>query len=196
MKKVFMVFCLVFLTGLSVLAQKEAKFSSVSISSGNGPLSSGLFLEANFSLDNDQLGLALGERDLYVFYLKSLLNKKLLAGPCLEYYHGIPTTSLMAIFSPINHWSTFTWLGYSAGTPDMKVELSNWQFLFFYQSLDFNYKRFSATGAILYFDGWMKLLDFKYNQPVTKQISLFTSVGYNFHGDGTALLKMGITFKL
>ncbi|MHB8903588.1 MAG: hypothetical protein ACYC40_00580 [Patescibacteria group bacterium] len=176
--------------------KKETKLSSVSLSSGQGPLSSGLLLEANFNRGNDVINLTLGERDLYASYLKSTLNKKLLVGPCLEYFHNVPTLSGIAIFFPIKNVSAFSWLGYSAGAPDCKVELTKWRFLFFYQSLDYTMKRFTATGAMMYFDGWQPMVDLKYQQPITKEIIFFTSAGYNFFKEGTALLKIGVTYKL
>jgi hypothetical protein len=178
---------------LGVKAQ-EVKLSSLSLSSGNGPLSAGLLFEANFERGDDLFNLTLGERDMYAFYLKSTLKKKLLIGPCLEYYHNVPTFSGIAIASPIKYVSTFSWLGYSAGAPDQKVELANWRFLFFYQSLDFSYKRFGASGAIMYFDGWIPMVDFKYKQPIMDKINFFTSAGYNFSGEGSALLRIGITY--
>ncbi len=171
-------------------SKKEVKFTSVSFSSGQDALSSGLLLEVNFDRGEDIINLTLGERDLYASYLKSTLNKKLLIGPCLEYFHNVPTVSIIAISFPIKNVSTFSWLGYSAGNPDCKVELTKWRFLFFYQSLDYTLKRFTATGAIMYFDGWQQLAILKYQQPVTKNINLFTSAGYNFFKEGTALLKL------
>jgi hypothetical protein len=175
--------------------KKEVKISSLSLSSGNGPLSAGLLFEANFTRGNDLFNLTLGERDMYAFYLKSTLKSKLLIGPCLEYYHNIPTVSGIAIASPFKHLSTFSWLGYSAGKPDMKVELANWQFLFFYQSLDLSYGQFGASGAIMYFGGWIPMLDFKYKQPIMDKVNLFTSAGYNFSGSGSALLRLGIIYN-
>jgi len=76
----------------------------------------------------------------------------------------------------------------------MDVELTNWRMLFFYQSASFNYKRFTATGAIMWYEHWQKIVDFKYTQPLTKNINLFTSAGYNFYDGGKALLKLGVTY--
>jgi hypothetical protein len=200
MKKLTAVLIVIMLSVLNVNSQesakKEVKFISGSASTGQDALSSGVLLEFNFSRGEDVINLTLGERDLYVSYLKSTLNKKLLIGPCLEYFHNVPTVSTIAISFPIKNVSTFSWLGYSAGNPDSKVELTKWRFLFFYQSVDYTLKRFTATGAIMYFDGWQQLVVFKYQQPVTKNINLFTSAGYNFFKEGTALLKLGITYKM
>ena len=197
-------FVLVSMLASSVVTAQEAKdtikFVSGSVSSGTGALTSGIFGEVNFSKGNDVISLSIGGDDMYVWYLKSTLNKKLLIGPCLEYFYNIPTVSAVAIFSPIKNVSTFSWAGYSAGTPILdgsataKVELTNWRFLFYYQSIDYNYKRFTASAAIMYFDGWQKIVDFKYCQPLTKNWSLFTSAGRNFFGEGTTLLKIGIKY--
>ena len=190
------------LVSLVATAQEQdtIKFSSATLSSGRGPLTSGLFAETNFSKGNDVISLSLGGDDMYIWYLKSTLNKKLLVGPCLEYFYNIPTVSAVAIFSPLKNVSTFSWVGFSAGTPitdgsaDSKVELDNWKFLFFYQSIDYSFRRFTASGAIMYFNGWQKIIDFKYNQPLTKNWSIFTSAGRNFYGEGTTLLKFGVKF--
>lgn len=188
------IFLLALLVSFGLSAQDTVKLSSVSLSSGNGVLSNGLLGEFNFTLNDDVFNLTLGERDLYAYYLKSFFKQKILIGPCLEYYHNVPTASVINIWSPIKNWSTFSWLGYSAGAPDQKVEMAKWRFLFFYQSLDFNYKRFGASGAIMYFDGWIPVVDFKYKQPIMDHVNLFTSAGYNFSGVGAALLRMGITY--
>lgn len=188
----------------AVVTAQEAgdtiRFSSTTLSSGRGPLTSGIFAEANFSRGNDVISLSLGGDDMYVWYLKSILNQKLLIGPCLEYFYNVPTVSTVAIFSPLKNVSTFSWAGFSAGTPitdgsaDSKVELNNWRFLFYYQSVDYTYKRFTATAAIMYYDGWQKIVDFKYCQPLTKNWSMFTSAGRNFYKQGTTLLKFGIKY--
>ena len=183
-------------------AKDTIKLSTITLSSGRGPLTSGLFAEANFTKDDDVISLSLGGDDMYAWYLKSALNKKLLIGPCLEYFYNIPTISAVAIFSPIKNVSTFSWVGFSAGIPitdgsaNSKVELDNWKFLFYYQSIDYSCKRFTASGAIMYFNGWQKIVDFKYCQPLAKNWSLFTSVGRNFFGDGTTLLKIGIKYTM
>lgn len=179
----------------SLKLKNEVKFESVSLSSGQGALSSGVFFEGNFSRGNDAINLTLGNNDLYAYYLKSFFKNKVFAGPCIEYFYDIPTVSGIIITHPLKHVSTFSWLGYSAGTPGMEVELTNWRMLFYYQSASFNYGRFTATGAILYYDHWQQIIDFKYTQPLTKNINLFTSAGYNFFDGGKALLKLGITYK-
>lgn len=205
MKKVVLMVTVLLCMLFSVVANAQEvkdtlKFSSVALSSGKGPLTSGLFAEVNFTKGNDVISLSLGGNDMYVWYLKSALNKKLLIGPCLEYFYNIPTLSGIAIFSPFKNVSTFSWVGFSAGTPitdgseNSKVELDNWKFLFYYQSVDYNYKRLTASAAIMYFNGWQKIIDVKYSQPLTKNWSLFTSVGRNFFKEGTTLLKLGIKF--
>jgi hypothetical protein len=187
------------LAGLFVAATinaAEVKLESLALSSGNGPLSAGPLFEANFSNGQDAFNLTLGERDLYVYYLKSVLWNKVSFGPCLEYFHNIPTVSLMALLNPVKHISALTWIGSSAGVADQKAELLKWRFLFFYQSLSVDYWRLTATGAIMYFGGWQPLVDLKYSQPLTDKVSIFTDVGYNFFKDGSYLLKMGIVYKL
>lgn len=194
-------FFLLFITAANAQEVKDTiKFSSETLSSGRGPLTSGLFSETNFSKGDDAISISLGGEDMYVWYLKSTLNKKLLIGPCLEYFYNTPALSTVAILSPLKNVSIFSWVGFSAGTPitdgsaNSKIELDNWKFLFFYQSADYSYKRFTATGAVMYFNGWQKIVDFKYSQPLTRNWSLFTSAGRNFFGDGTTLLKFGVKF--
>lgn len=195
MKKVIATI-IVLVSLISVMSAQKIELNSLSLSSGNGPLSQGLLFEAGLSNGSDLISLSLGERDMSVFYLKSLASSKIYVGPCLEYYHNVPTIGLIALTAPLENVSTFSWLGCSAGTPDNKVELLNWQFLFFYQSLDYTYKRFTASGALIYYGGWQPILDFKYKQPLLKNISLFTSAGYNFSGNGSALLRLGISYTV
>lgn len=203
-------YCLIvaFLISLTITAQETSpkdstetiKFSSASLSSGNGPLSCGLFFEGNFIVkERDILNISLGERDMYLLYLKSFnKNNNLLFGPSLEYYHNVPSLGLMAITTPLPgkfSISTMTWVGISAGNPDEKIELLNWRFLYFWQSATFAHKNLSLTLAGLYFDRWGKLFDVKYTQPITKEFSLFSSAGYSFYGNGCALLKLGVTYQ-
>lgn len=186
----------------STKSDEKVKASSFSLSSGQGPLSSGVFFEANFLVNNkDLLNVSLGEQDMYVIYLKSYsANNTLLIGPSFEYYYNVPTLGIMAITTPIQgnfSISTMTWSGISAGNPGEKVEPFNWRYLFFWQSLTASYKKISLTGAILNFDyNWGHLFDCKYTQPISKQFSIFSSAGYSFYGDGQALLKIGVTYHL
>ena len=178
---------------------KEIKLSSASLSSGEGPLSAGLFAEANFSRGNDVINVSLGERDMYVVYLKGF-GKRFSIGPSFEYYYNVPLIGIMAFSTPIRSGNfsigTMTWSGVSAGTPAEDVELLNWGLRFFWQSVDINYKNFTATGAVLYYDTWGPLVDFKYKQPINKNWVIFASAGYSWYGDGKALFKIGLTYKL
>jgi hypothetical protein len=196
MKKIIFVL-LAICIGFTVNAQpkeKKVELSSLSLSSGKSPLSAGLFFEANFNLGNDVINVSLGERDLYAIYLKGI-GSKFHIGPSFEYFYNVPVLGAMAIWEPWKFFSTFTWTGISAGTPDMKVELLNWRFLFFYQSLDFHVWRFTASAVMMYYDGWRKIVDFKYVQPISEKFSIFTSAGYDFYKEGSALLKIGIMYK-
>lgn len=173
---------------------KEIKLSSLTFSSGQGALSAGPLLEASFTRGDDVIGGYLGERDLCAWYLKSFWNGKIQAGPCVEYYHNVPLVDALVLEAPIKGLNGMTWIGFSAGTPDQKVELANWDFLFFWQSLSYTYKRFTVMGAGLYFGDWHPIVDFKYVQPLNKHFSAFTSAGYDFYGQGKSLLKMGLTY--
>jgi len=171
------------------------KLSSISLSSGDGVLSQGLLFESSFSRGEDIINLYLGERDLAISYLKSFLNQKLFAGPVLEYYLNLPTIGIQMVTSPIKNVSTFSWLGFSAGAPGEKVDFAKWQYLFYYQSVDYTLKRFTLSAIIMEYKGWQPIIDVKYRQPIMKNIDFFGSVGYNFFKDGRALFKLGIVYK-
>ena len=195
MKKIALFSFLLFSMSLAMSqTEKKVELSSLSLSSGQGALSAGLFFEAGFTRGDDIIGMYLGERDLCVYYLKSTLNTKLHIGPMIEYYQNAPTIGGMAIASPTKWLSTTSWFGFSAGDYGKKVELANWQFLFFWQQADVTVWRFTASGIIMNFEGWHQMLDFKYKQPVTKHFTLFTSAGYDFFQDGKFLGKIGITY--
>jgi len=166
----------------------------LSLSSGQGALSGGLLFEASFSRGDDVIGGYLGERDVCAWYLKSMFKGKIQAGPCLEYYHNVPLIDALVLESPLKGLNGMTWIGFSAGTPDQKVELDNWDLLFFWQSASYTYKRFTAMAAALYYADWHPIVDFKYVQPLTKNFSAFTSAGYDFYGEGKSLLKIGLTY--
>lgn len=200
MKKILFLFSFIFiLLSVSVNAQIETKdtvkISSLSLSSGDGVFSQGLLFESNFTYGDDLVNLYLGERDLAIAYLKSFAKGKIFAGPVLEYFINVPTVGIQMIALPCENVSTFSWLGASAGTPGSKVELKNWRYLFFYQSIDYTYKRFSLSGIIMEYGGWQPIIDLKYKQPIMKNVELFSSAGYNFFGQGHSLLRLGITYK-
>lgn len=177
-------------------ANKDSVFlSSISISSGDGVLSQGILFESSFHKGKDLISLYLGERDLGIAYLKNLWKEKLLAGPVLEYYLNLPTIGFQLIFSPLDNLTLFSWTGFSAGNPGEKLNLEKWRYLFYYQSLEYSYKNLSCNAIIMEHRGWQPIIYFKYTQPLLKNVNLFGSVGYNFFGEGRALLRLGITYK-
>ncbi|MFZ4632517.1 MAG: hypothetical protein ACOYL8_04970 [Patescibacteria group bacterium] len=200
MKKVLIsIFFFSFFILLSSTAKAEVKDSvkiaSLSLSSGDGVLSQGLLFESNFTYGEDLITLYLGERDLAVSYLKSFCKGKIYVGPVLEYYLNLPTPGAQLITSPIKNVSTFSWVGFSAGNPGEKVNFEKFRYLFYYQSVEYTYKRFSLAGVIMEYGGWQPIVDLKYKQPLWKDVELFTSAGYNFFGAGHTLLRLGITYK-
>ena len=182
-------------SSLKAEAKDSVKLSSLSLSSGDGVLSQGLLFESGFTYGNDLINLYLGERDLAASYLKSFAGGKIYAGPVLEYYMNLPTLGVQVITSPLKNVSTFSWVGFSAGNPGEKVNFEKCRYLFYYQSVDYTYKRFSLSGIIMEYNGWQPIIDLKYRQPLMKNIELFTSAGYNFFGQGHALLRLGVTYK-
>lgn len=191
----FFSFVILFSSSLQAEVKDSVKLSSISLSSGDGVLSQGLLFESNFSYGNDLVNLYLGERDLAISYLKSFAKGKVYVGPVLEYYMNLPTLGAQLITSPTKNVSTFSWVGFSAGNPGEKVNFEKYRYLFFYQSLDLTIKRFTASGIIMEYEGWRPIIDLKYKQPIMKNVELFTSAGYNFFGQGHALLRIGITYK-
>jgi len=180
---------------VNVFADESVKLKSVGISSGQGALTSGLFLETNFINGNDLFNVSLGGHDLYGYYWKSLVGDRLYAGPCLEFFYNVPVVSFMVFQTPVKNYITaLSWIGYSAGTPDEKIEPTNWKLLYIYQSLIVSYKRFTATTAIMYFAIWQGLIDVQYNQPVTKKVNLFIDAGRNITTK-VAILKMGVVYN-
>ena len=179
--------------------KKELKLESLMATSGEGPLSNGFFLEVYFSRGNDILNVSLGERDMYFIYLKGL-GSKFHIGPSFEFYYNLPLLGVMAVATPIQtknfSLGGMTWTGISAGEFGDKADLTNWGYLFFWQSIDFGYKNLTATAAIMNFNGtWGHLVDFKYRQPITDNWKLFGSAGYSWYEDGKALLKLGVIYE-
>ncbi len=179
--------------------KNELKLSSLSLSSGEGPLSNGLFFEAYFTKGNDILNASLGERDMYFIYLKGF-GSRFNIGPSFEFYYNLPLLGVMAVTTPIKtadfSINTTTWTGISAGEFGGKADLANWQYLFFWQSIDIAYKNFSATAAIMNFNGtWGPLVDFKYRQPITENWKLFGSAGYSWYEEEKALFKLGVIYE-
>jgi hypothetical protein len=192
----FFSFFIILSSNLKAQEVKDSvKLSSLSLSSGDGVLSQGLLFESGFTYGKDLINLYLGERDLAVSYLKSFAGEKIYAGPVLEYYQNLPTLGAQLITMPIKNVLTFSWVGFSAGNPGEKVNFAKSRYLFYYQSVDYTYKRFSLSGIIMEYGGWQPIVDLKYKQPIMKHVELFTSAGYNFFGAGHTLLRLGITYK-
>ncbi len=200
--KTIMVATILLIFTIVTYAQDEKKKfepESLMASSGEGPLSNGIFLEAYFSYGNDILNASLGERDMYFIYLKGL-GSKFHIGPSFEYYYNLPLLGVMTVITPIQTKSfslgATTWSGMSAGEFGGKADLGNWKYLFFWQSVDASYKNFTATAAVMNFNGtWGHLVDFKYRQPVTDNWKLFSSAGYSWYEDGKPLLKLGVIYE-
>ena len=190
-------FAFVILSSSSLKAQEKdsVKLSSISLSSGDGVLSQGLLFETSFTYGKDLVNLYLGERDLAIAYLKAFAKEKIYAGLAMEYYMNLPTLGAQMITLPIKNVSTFSWVGFSAGNPGEKVNFNKCRYLFYYQSLDYTYKRFSGSVIIMEYGGWQPVIDLKYKQPIMKNVELFTSAGYNFFNTGHALFRLGITYK-
>ena len=199
MKK-YIILVVLFVLSVLTFAQEQKSIEPValSFSSGKGALSSGPLFKADFSRGDDLLNITIGERDIYFLYMKKVAG--FYTGPSIEYYHNIPTLGLMTNVPIISKgsfsFSLTNWVGVSAGTPGQKADFTNWQLLFFYQSIDMSYKRLSFSGATLWYEKWGYLFEFKYKQPLTENFSAFTSAGYNFYGDGDYLFKIGISYTL
>ena len=200
MKKTLFLLCL-FAATIVLSAQEKPKIelNSLSLSSGEGPLSSGLFFEANFTRGKDLLNIYLGERDICVYYLKPI-GKKMYLGPSWEYYYNTPTLGIMALTTPFSteNWtiSTFSWGGISAGTPNEEVTLLKWRYLFLYNSLGIDYKGLTLSGAVMWYETWGHLIDLKYTKAINKNFKLFGSAGYSWYRDGKYLFKLGVSYHV
>jgi len=198
MRKIY-VLTVVVLIALTAQGQKKIEGQNLSISSGKGALSSGILFNANFKRGNDLLNFTLGERDIYLTYMKKI--GKFYTGPSIEFYHNVPTMGLITSLPIINKkkfsLSLMNWFGISAGIPGEKADFNNFQLLFFYQSAEIAYQRISLNGAILWYEKkWGKLFEFKYKQPLIENFGCFMSAGYNFYGDGDYLFKIGLNYTL
>ncbi len=201
MKKILVVFIILISTAFVHGQENTYQLNSLSLSSGEGALSSGLFFEAIFNRNDDIFGIYLGERDICVYYLKPLLNQKIYIGPSWEYFFNTPTFGLMLMTNPYTtkdekfSLSTFTWSGISAGTPLEKVELLNWRYLFFYNSIELAYKNLSINGAVIWYDTWGHLFEVKYSKEILQNLNIFTSAGYSWYQDGKYLFKFGMKYQ-
>ena len=194
---ILLVFVLFSLVVFSQDKNKELNPLSLSLSSGQGAISSGLRLNANFANNKDLLTVSIGEQDIYFVYMKNIY-KNIYSGPSIEYYHNIPTLGLLSsigIYGQNDIKIAMTnWFAFSAGKPGERADFSDWQMLFFFHSLDLSYKRLSFCGAALWYEEWGYLFELKYTQPLSNKFSAFTSAGYNFYKDGNYIFSMGINY--
>lgn len=180
--------------------EKKQEFNpiSLSLSSGQGAISSGLRLNANFARNKDLMTVSIAERDIYFVYMKNIY-KNIYSGPSIEYYYNVPTLGILSNIGIYNR-NDFSvgmtnWFAFSAGKPGEKADFDNWQLLFFFHSIDLSYKRLSLCGgAMWYEEEWAKLFELKYTQPLSNKFSAFTSAGYNFYKDGNYIFSMGINY--
>ncbi len=194
---VFVVSCLFSFSQNNQIENNKIKPLSISFSSGQGALSSGPLLSANFSRNKDIINFTIGERDVYVAYLKNVY-KNIYSGLSMEYFHNIPVLGIMnniGIYKKdFIKISMLNWTGFSAGKPGDKASFKHSQLLFFFHSLDLSYKQLSIRGAALWYEEWGYLFELKYKQPLTDKFSAFTSAGYNFHKEGDYLFSIGLCY--
>ncbi len=201
MKKSILIFIILITATLVQAEEKLFNINSISLSSGEGALSSGLFFEAIFNRNDDLFGIYLGERDICVYYLKPFFNNKVYIGPSWEYFFNTPTLGLMLMTSPYTsengnfRISTFSWTGISAGTPLEEIDLLNWRYLFLFNSIALSYRNISVNTAVMWFDTWGKLFEFKYSKSIMENTEIFTTAGYSWYGDEKYLFKFGIKYQ-
>lgn len=191
------VLCLFFLLFPFVSSFSQIKPSSLSLSGGQGAISSGLRFNANFTRNKDLLTVSIGQKDIYFVYQKNIY-KKIYSGPSLEYYHNIPTLGLLSSIG-IYEKNEFrigmtNWFAFSLGNPDQKVNFRDTKLLFFYLSSELSYKNLTLSGGALWFEEWGYLFDLKYTKSLTEKLAIFSSAGYNFYKDGNYIFSMGINY--
>lgn len=201
MKKIIIILVVSLICALSLSAQEVAptkfRLHSLSLSSGKGIISSGLIFKTDLSYGQDLVNIKISQDDMYVLYLKRL-NARIYSGPSIEFFHNIPTLGLMTSVNFINtgkfSLGTTNWFAFSAGDLGEKAKLTDWNFLFFYESLDLKYDNLSLSAAALWYKTWIYAAELKYKLNLTPQIGLIPSLGYNF-SQKDYLFGLGITYK-
>ncbi len=198
--KTFICFLLLLLMSSSAFTQSKndstsIRLSSIDISSGKGAITSGLYVYVNFESNKTMLQATISENDLEITYFYRLFKDKLLVGPNVGYFYNVPYAGPIVIFSPVKFISTLHWYGWSAGKPGEKIE-PNTSFLYGINAITLNAWRFNATYCLINYMNTkpQHTVSLKYSQPVNKNFSIYTDVGYDFLNQNQ-LLKIGINWK-
>lgn len=164
------------------------KLNSVSISSGETPLSSGLAFSAKISRGKSVVlcdyNSTLGEALYFYSPIKQF---------SFGYSGGVFKSNIWVFWAgPIasfslfdGHLTTLNWAGWSLGDPEMEKTTSEIKFCFSYQQISLNWKFAEAYYALLHYQRCKPehIFGTKFNFNLSEKISLCGGLGYMLNAE-------------
>lgn len=131
MKNIYTLVSVILLLNLSsvsgqdkdTLLTDKLKFTGATVASGNGAVTSGLYLFSYFENKKANVYFTLSENDIEVSYLYKIIDNKINIGPNIGYFYNVPYLSVQC-FTFSKYFNTLHWCGYSFGKPEMKSKYS------------------------------------------------------------------------
>ncbi|MFA7201881.1 MAG: hypothetical protein WC099_02720 [Candidatus Paceibacterota bacterium] len=152
MKKSMLLFALIVLfAGISNAQQDDYKLSSLTVSSGEGALSSGIFASATIQNTDTKFTLEVCSSFAQAIYGKNY-GDFFIAGSA-GFNNNTPWVGPFISFSPSSWISFTTWEGVSAGKdkhPNLK-SFEDIQFYFAYNNVKLNYSIFFLQYSVIHF---------------------------------------------
>jgi hypothetical protein len=180
--------CIILLISGSVFSQKNDslwKFNSISLSSGETPLSSGLAIstvvskgKSTFMCDYNS---ALGEI-LYFYSPVKQFSIGYSGGVFKNTFWSGPIASL-SLFK--EHFTTLNWVGWSLGDPEKSKTASELKFHFSYNQFNLNIKPFQVYYILLHYQKCFPehIFGIKGTFKLYEKVSLSGGLGYMLKAD-------------
>lgn len=173
----------------------KLQFTGATVASGNGAVTSGLYLFSYFENKKANIYFTISANDIEISYLYKIAKNKINIGPNIGYFYNVPYVSVQSFTNFSKYFSTLHWYGYSFGKPESVIQTKP-TFLFFLNqgNIILGNIKFSYT-LINYLDNKpIHTVTSVYTQKISKKFSIYTEFGWNF-ATKSQLLLAGIQFN-
>ncbi|MCA9487730.1 MAG: hypothetical protein KC516_02095 [Nanoarchaeota archaeon] len=193
-------FVLIFLFPLLGKSQnqiKEWSLSSVTIQTGETPLTKGITITPSFSVGESTLLIDFNAELGEVMYFQNLTGW-VSGGPSGGFYKNSPWVGPIWSFNLFDgHLTTLNWFGWSFGNPEEGTTKENPKFLFSYHQANIIFNPFEVYYVFQHYQELPveHITGMKFNFNPNKKIVLSGGLGYMFHAE-KPLWSMGMSYRI
>ncbi|MFP4515091.1 MAG: hypothetical protein ACLFNO_03765 [Parcubacteria group bacterium] len=171
------------------------KLQTIDLAAGKSFLSGGYTLRLGFKSANANTLVTLKDDKVFLNHVYPVPKIKSVLGPSVGYFKNVPFAGAIAKFIPTDFISTLHWAGYAFGEPEAELSFKP-SFLFLINSVDVEIWKFKTYYCHVKF---MQLpakhiVGVSYQHQMTKNIALYTNVGYDFT-NSEQLLQLGVAWN-